>query len=125
MATTAPPREQKPAARQTTERTADLDALFPGKYLGITSFKRDGTGVATPVWFVSDGTRLFAFTDLHSAKIRRIHHNPRVLVASCWVNGKLRRQPVAARAQVLTATADLWSACRSSCSRATSSPTAS
>ena len=110
MTTTAPPTQPK-AARQTiarpAERTADLDALFPGRYLSVTSFKRDGTGVATPVWFVSDGTRLFAFTDLHSAKIRRIRHNPKVLVASCWVNGKLRHEPVAARAAVLTDTADL------------------
>ena len=111
MATTAPPREPKPAATHAigrpTERRADLDAVFPGRYLSITTFKRDGTGVATPVWFVSDGTRLFAFTDLHSAKVRRIHNNPRVLVASCWVNGRLRREPVAARAEVLTATSDL------------------
>ena len=111
MATTAPPTEPKPGARHTierpTERNADLDALFPGRYLSITSFKRDGTGVATPVWFVSDGTRLFAFTDLHSAKIRRIYRNPRVLVASCWVNGKLRREPVTARVQVLTDTSHL------------------
>ena len=111
MATTAPPREPKSSPTHTierpAERNADLDALFPGRYLNITSFKRDGTGVATPVWFVSDGARLFAFTDLHSAKIRRIHHNPRVLVASCWVNGKLRREPVAARAEVLTDASDL------------------
>jgi len=33
---------------------ADLEALFPGRYLSVTSFKRDGTGVATPVWFVSE-----------------------------------------------------------------------
>lgn len=89
MATTAPPRASKPgaasASERLTERTADLDALFPGRYLSVTSYKRDGTGVATPVWFVSDGKRLFAFTDLHSAKIRRIRHNPRVSVASCWV----------------------------------------
>jgi hypothetical protein len=26
---------------------------FDGKYLGLTSFKHDGAGVATPVWFVS------------------------------------------------------------------------
>jgi uncharacterized protein len=110
VTTTAPPTQPK-AARQTiarpVERTADPDALFPGRYLSVTSFKRDGTGVATPVWFVSDGTRLFAFTDLHSAKIRRIRHNPKVLVASCWVNGKLRHEPVAARAAVLTDTSDL------------------
>ena len=105
------PTESGAAATQPTERraerTADLDALFPGRYLSITSFKRDGTGIATPVWFVSDGSRLFAFTDLHSAKIRRIHRTPRVLVASCWVNGKLRTEPVSAHAEVLTATADL------------------
>jgi uncharacterized protein len=89
------------------EHQPDLDALFPGRYLSVTSFKRDGTGIATPVWFVSDGRRLFAFTDLHSAKIRRIRRNPRVLVASCRVNGKLRGEPVAARADVLTGTVEL------------------
>ncbi len=99
-------------AIQTPERAAqravaDLEALFPGRYLSVTSFKRDGTAVATPVWFVSDGQRLFAFTDLHSAKVRRVRRNPQVLVASCRVNGKLRREPVAARAEVLTATPEL------------------
>lgn len=97
---------------QTIERpveriTADPDALFPGRYISVTSFKRDGTGVATPVWFVPDGRRLLALTDLHSAKVRRIRRNPRVLVAPCRVNGKLRGRPVPARVEVLTATADL------------------
>ena len=59
------------------------------------------------MWFVSDETRLFAFTDLHSAKIWRIRRNPHVLVASCRPGGKLRREPVAAHADVLTETADL------------------
>ena len=90
------------------ERPApDLEALFPGRYLSLTSFKRDGTGVATPVWFVSDGNRLFALTDLHSPKVRRVRRNPRVLVASCRVDGKLRSEPVPARAEVLTATVEL------------------
>jgi PPOX class probable F420-dependent enzyme len=89
------------------KRPAAPKALFPGRYLSVTSFKRDGTGVATPLWFVSDGQRLFAFTDLHSAKVKRIRHDPHVLVASCWVNGKLRREPVSACAEVLTADADL------------------
>ena len=86
---------------------ADLEALFPGRYLSVTSFKRDGTGVATPVWFVSDGRRLFALTDLHSAKVRRMRREPRVLVAPCRANGKLRSEPVPARVEVLTAAADL------------------
>ena len=41
-------------ATQTIERPVqrpgvDLDARFLGRYLSVTSFKRDGTGVATPV----------------------------------------------------------------------------
>jgi PPOX class probable F420-dependent enzyme len=91
----------------TRRPSADLGALFPGRYLSVTSFKRDGSGVATPVWFVSDGSRLFALTDLHSAKVRRIRRNPRVLVASCRADGKLRGEPVPARAEVLTATPEL------------------
>jgi uncharacterized protein len=98
-------------ATQMTERAvekpADLKVLFPGRYLSVTSFKRDGTGIATPVWFVSDGSRLFAFTDLHSPKVWRIRRNPHVLVASCWVNGRLRMRPVGAQAEVLTTTAEL------------------
>ena len=99
-------------ANQTIERpvqrpAAALEALFPGRYLSVTSFQRDGTGVATPVWFVSDGRRLFALTDLHSAKVRRIRRDPRVLVAPCRADGKLRSEPVPARAEVRSATAEL------------------
>ena len=89
------------------EPQPDVQARFPGRYLSVTSFKRDGTGVATPVWFVSDGTRLFAFTDLHSGKIKRIRRDPHVLVASCRPDGKPRRDPVGAHAEVLTDAAEL------------------
>ncbi len=85
----------------------DLEELFPGRYLSVTSFKRDGTGVATPVWFVSDRARLYALTDLHSAKVRRIRHNPRVVIAACRVNGNLRGDAVAGNVQVLTDPEDL------------------
>jgi PPOX class probable F420-dependent enzyme len=99
-------------ATQTIERPVrrpapDLEGRFPGRYLSLTSFKRDGTGVATPLWFVSDGRRLYALTDLHSAKVRRVRRSPHVLIASCRVDGKLRSQPVPARAWVLTASPEL------------------
>src|SRR5215208_3366441 len=93
--------------RPVEQATADLEALFPGRLLSVTSFRRDGSGVATPLWFVSDGRRLFALTDLHSAKVRRIRRDPRVLIAPCRADGKLRGEPVPARAQVLTSTPEL------------------
>jgi uncharacterized protein len=90
------------------ERPAiDLEALFPGRFLSVTTFKSNGDPVATPLWSVSDGRRLYAFTDLHSAKVRRIHRDPQVLVAPCWANGRLRRQAQTGHAEVLTSTGEL------------------
>jgi PPOX class probable F420-dependent enzyme len=110
MAITAPPTKPTAAAPPLAHpgaRAGSMEELFPGRYVSITSFKRDGTGVATPVWFVCDDSGLVALTDLHSAKVRRIRRNPRVLIASCRVDGKLRRDPVTARAEVLTAPPEL------------------
>jgi PPOX class probable F420-dependent enzyme len=80
---------------------------FPGRYVSVTTFKRDGTAVATPVWGVSDGARLFALTDLHSGKVKRIRRDPHVLIAPCRPDGKLRGEPVDGEAEVLTSTEDL------------------
>lgn len=47
-------------ATQTIERpvqwpAADLEARFRGRYLSVTSFKRDDTAVATPLWRTAVG----------------------------------------------------------------------
>jgi PPOX class probable F420-dependent enzyme len=74
---------------------------FPGKYLSLTSFRRDGTGVATPVWFVEADGRLLVETDASSYKVRRIRHDPRVTIAPCTATGRLRGTPVPAWAELL------------------------
>ena len=85
------------------ELAGSAKPLFRGKYLSITSYKRDGTGVATPVWFVQEDGSLLAQTDEQSGKVKRIRHNPAVLVAPCTGWGRLRAEPVAARAELLPA----------------------
>jgi uncharacterized protein len=72
-----------------------------GRYLSITSVRRDGTPVATPVWFVRDGARLLVQTDRDSYKMKRIRRNPAVTIAVCNARGRLRGQPVAAIAEQL------------------------
>jgi len=74
---------------------------IPGKYLSITSYRRDGTPVATPVWFVQDGPRLLVETDAESFKVKRIRRNPSVVVAPCTASGRIKSEPVRARAEVL------------------------
>jgi PPOX class probable F420-dependent enzyme len=89
-------------ATQTIERVEPaLAARIPGKYVSLTSFKRDGTAVATPLWFVVDGERLLALTDAHSAKVKRIRRNPEVTVAACKPGGQVTGDQLAAVAEVL------------------------
>lgn len=78
-------------------------SVFSGKYLSITSYKRDGTAVATPVWFVEEAGRLLVQTDAASGKVKRIRANPMVKVALCSGRGRLRSPQVEARADVLDA----------------------
>jgi len=74
---------------------------FRGKYLSLTTFKRDGTGVATPVWFVAEAGKVLVVTDADSRKVRRIHRNPSVALAECTASGRLRSSRVPARAHIL------------------------
>jgi PPOX class probable F420-dependent enzyme len=74
-----------------------------GKYLSITTYRRDDTGVATPVWFVSEDDRLLVMTEAGSGKVKRIRRYPRVTVAPCSARGRLRGEPVEARAELLPA----------------------
>jgi uncharacterized protein len=94
--------KEQAMSTQTIERVGPaLAARIPGKYVSLVSFKRDGTPVATPIWFVVDGDRLLAITDAHSAKVKRIRRNPEVTVAACRPNGRVTGEPVAARAEIL------------------------
>lgn len=75
--------------------------VFRGRYLSITSYKRDGQGVATPVWFVVRDGWLLVETDAASGKVKRIRRNPQVRVAVCTASGRLRGQQVPAMAEIL------------------------
>jgi uncharacterized protein len=83
------------------QQTAVQPPVFGGKYLSITSFKRDGSGVATPVWFVQEAGRLLIQTDATSGKVKRIRRNPQVLVGPCTATGRLLADPVPAQAELL------------------------
>jgi PPOX class probable F420-dependent enzyme len=74
-----------------------LGVLGRGKYLSIETFKRDGTGVTTPVWFVVDDGRIYCRSDPGTHKMKRIHRNPEITVAPCNVRGTVKGERVPAR----------------------------
>jgi PPOX class probable F420-dependent enzyme len=73
---------------------APIDALAAGKYLSLTTFRRDGTPVATPVWLVRDGDALRVVTQADSGKAKRLRNDSRVLLAPCDARGALKGEQV-------------------------------
>jgi len=71
------------------------------KYLNLESYRRDGRGVRTPLWFVEDGGALYFYTVAHSYKVKRIGANPRVRVAPCDMRGAVKGEWVGATARRL------------------------
>ncbi|WP_028804186.1 PPOX class F420-dependent oxidoreductase [Streptomyces sp. 142MFCol3.1] len=84
---------------------ASLDKLGSGKYLLITSYRKNGTGVATPVWVVRDGTALGAWTAADSWKVKRIRNRGDVLVGPCDARGRPTGDQVPATAEIVDAEA--------------------
>jgi PPOX class probable F420-dependent enzyme len=95
------------SARRAAEGPAmggSFDSLRGHKYGLVVTFKRDGGGVPTPVWFgLDDEGRLYFRTGAEVAKVKRIRNQPRVLVAPCTVRGKPLGPSVEGRARVLDA----------------------
>lgn len=67
----------------------------------LTTYRRDGTGVGTPVHIAVDGDRAFIRTWDTAWKLRRIRNNPEVEVAPSTVGGRPTGPAIRARARVL------------------------
>lgn len=76
-------------------------ALAEARYVSLTTFRRSGEPVATPVWVVGDGGSLGVWTVRDSGKVKRIRREPAVEVAPCDVRGNPYGPPVPARARIL------------------------
>ncbi|MDO0923974.1 PPOX class F420-dependent oxidoreductase [Streptomyces sp. TG1A-8] len=82
---------------------ASLDRLSTGKYLLVTSYRRNGTPVATPVWVVRDGDALGVWTAADSWKVKRIRARADVLVGPCDLRGNSTGDQVPATAEICDA----------------------
>ncbi|MFD7247065.1 PPOX class F420-dependent oxidoreductase [Streptomyces massasporeus] len=80
-----------------------LDELGAGKYLLVTSYRKNGTPVATPVWVVRDGDALGVWTVADSWKVKRIRSRADVLVGPCDLRGNPTGDQVPATAEICDA----------------------
>lgn len=60
-------------------------------YVLVTTFRRTGEPVGTPVWIVRDGERLLVTTGAESGKVKRLGHTPRVTLTPCDMRGRVAK----------------------------------
>ncbi|MGH3155277.1 MAG: PPOX class F420-dependent oxidoreductase [Streptosporangiaceae bacterium] len=80
---------------------SSLTAVKNTKTILLTTYKRDGTAVGTPVSIAFDGDRAF-FRSYHKAwKTKRLRNNPEVQVAPSTLRGRPTGSAIHARAVLL------------------------
>jgi uncharacterized protein len=76
---------------------------FEGKsFLNLESFRRNGLGVKTPVWFTQNEGTFYVRTVAGSGKVKRIKNNGEVKIVPCQANGTPTGEWIAAHALEVT-----------------------
>ncbi len=78
-----------------------LDHFAGYKYLNLETFRKNGAGVRTPVWFAEKDGELLLYTLADSGKVKRIRNNPRVRIVPSDMRGNPRGQWIDAQARLL------------------------
>lgn len=75
--------------------------LTDARFVSLTTFRRDGRGVPTPVWVVPVPDGLGVWTPGDSGKVKRIRRDGAVTLAACDRRGRLSGPVLDGRARVL------------------------
>lgn len=79
-----------------------IAAVAKARCIALTTFRRDGTPVSTPVWLnVLDG-KIMVTTPATAAKVKRITNDPRVEFAACTQRGKVTGPVFSGTARVIS-----------------------
>ena len=79
-------------AAQLATRASVFDvAITDEKYVLLTTFRKNGDAVSTPIWIIGlpDGTGGFT-TEATSGKVKRIGNNPSVTLQPCGMRGTVQ-----------------------------------
>lgn len=67
----------------------DLDVVNANRYVQLTTFRRTGTPVGSPVWVARDGGELVVITVDPAGKLKRLAHTARVELRPCDLRGRV------------------------------------
>jgi hypothetical protein len=81
---------------------SELERLAAERYVVLTTFRKDGRAVPTPIWVAGDAGELVLWSERKAGKVKRIRNSGRVEVQACDVRGqKTHGAVVAGEARLL------------------------
>ena len=82
--------------------SAERDAVLSAQYVALTTYRRDGTAVTTPVWAAAEGESLYLFSNAKAGKVKRLRNSSRAAIAPCTATGEITGAQLPAEAFNLT-----------------------
>ena len=79
-----------------------LDQFLDQKYINLETYKKDGTSVRTPVWFVIDNDLIYVITRDSTGKVKRLKNNQDVRIVLCSFKGEPKSEWIKGKAQKVT-----------------------
>jgi PPOX class probable F420-dependent enzyme len=74
----------------TDAKTVPLASLADEHFVALTTFRKSGVPVSTPVWIARDGDALLVTTPDGTGKVKRLRNNSRVELRPCNRMGKVK-----------------------------------
>lgn len=81
-----------------------FDKLGDERFVSLTTFRKTGVAVSSPVWIARDGDALLVTTPVESGKVKRLRNNPRVEMRPSTRRGQVEDGvlPVAGTVELIT-----------------------
>lgn len=78
-----------------------ISEVGAARCISLTTFKRDGTRVSTPIWFNVIGGKICVTTESSAWKVKRVAANPSVEFAACTQRGRVTGMTFGGTARIL------------------------
>lgn len=78
-----------------------LGQLAASEYMKLTTFRKSGEAVPTPVWFAEDAGTFYLITGPTAGKIKRIRNSGRVTMTPCTLRGEPLGETVQGQAYIV------------------------
>lgn len=85
-----------------SSQISPFTSLLKENFVNLTTFRKSGAAVPTPMWFAESNGVIYISTGTSSGKVKRLRNSGRVTLAPCTANGKVTGDAIEGNARIVT-----------------------